>query len=145
MGLTGRLDTIQATILLEKLKNFRKEQNLRRKIAKIYNRALMNNKFVKTQKITELSKSTYSVFSLEYINEKIKKIVVRKLIANNINFNIYYKKPMHLEKVFSQLKYKKNTFPVAENLSRNILCIPIDPYLKRSEINKIVKVINYEK
>ena len=44
---------------------------------------------------------------------------------------MYYKRPMHLEKVFFNLGLKKNSFPKSENLSRNILSIPIDPYMKK--------------
>ncbi len=145
LGLTGRLDSIQATVLLEKLKNFKKEQYSRRKIAKNYVKALQKNKYVKTQKINDNSKSTFSVFSLEFTNQKIKKTILKKLKSNKIQYNVYYKKPMHLEKVFKEYNYKKSNFPIAEKLSENILCIPIDPYIKKAEINKIIKTVNYEK
>ena len=62
IGLTGRLDTIQATVLLEKLKKFRSEQKLRIGIAKIYTNAFKKNKLIKTQKIEKYSLSTFSVF-----------------------------------------------------------------------------------
>ena len=144
LGLTGRLDNIQATVLLEKLKKFKKEENLRIKIAKIYNDSLSKVNSIKTQKINYLSKSTYSVFSLEFKNKKTKKIVLNNLKKNKIGFNIYYKKPMHLEKVFKEYNFKKGDFPVSEKLSENILSIPIDPYLNKKELKKIIKIINYE-
>lgn len=145
LGLTGRLDNIQATVLLEKLKKFKKEENLRIKIAKIYNDSFRKANFIKTQKINYFSRSTYSVFSLEFKNKKIKKIVLNNLKKNKIGFNIYYKKPMHLEKVFKEYDFKKGDFPVSEKLAENILSIPIDPYLNKKEIIKIIKIINYEK
>ena len=52
---------------------------------------------------------------------------------------------MHLEKVFKEYELKKNNFPVSEKLSQNILSIPIDPYIKKNEIKKILKVIKNEK
>ena len=145
LGLTGRLDTIQATVLLEKLKNFKKEQKARIKIAKIYNNTLKNYKYVKTQKVEKFSKSTYSVFSLEFINKNLKNEVLKNFKKNKIEYNVYYKKPMHLEKVFKEYELKKNNFPVSEKLSQNILSIPIDPYIKKNEIKKILKVIKNEK
>ena len=145
LGLTGRLDTIQATVLLEKLKNFKKEQKARIKIAKIYNNTLKNYKYVKTQKVEKFSKSTYSVFSLEFINKNLKNEVLKNFKKNKIEYNVYYKKPMHLEKVFKEYELKKNNFPVSEKLSQNILSIPIDPYIKKNEIKKILKIIKNEK
>jgi len=73
-------------------------------------------------------------------NEKI-----NKLKKNKIGYNIYYKKPMHLEKVFSNLGLKKNSFPVSEKLSRNILSIPIDPYMSKKDVKKIISIINDKK
>ena len=145
LGLTGRLDTIQATVLLEKLKKFKIEQNLRIKIAKIYNKAFKDYKYIKTQKVQKFSKSTYSVFSIELISKRLKNRVVKNLKKNKIGFNIYYKKPMHLEKVFKEYNLKKNDFPISENLSQNILSIPIDPYIKKTEVKKIIQIIKNEK
>ena len=52
---------------------------------------------------------------------------------------------MHLEKVFKEYKLKKNDFPISENLSQNILSIPIDPYIKMNEVKKIIQIIKNEK
>ena len=145
LGLTGRLDTIQATVLLEKLKNFKIELDSRIRIAKIYNKEFQNHKYVKTQKISNLSKSNFSVFSIELTNKKTKKITLKNLKKNNIRYSVYYKKPMHLEKVFKEYNLKRNNFPISEKLSENILSIPIDPYLKKNEIIKIIKIIKNEK
>ena len=142
IGLTGRLDTIQATILLEKLKNFKTEQQSRYNIAKIYNTSLNKNKNIKTQKIEKNSYSTFSVFSIEFLNNKLKNKKIINLKKKNIGFNVYYKKPMHLEKVFSNLGLKKNSFPKSEKLSKNILSIPIDPYMKMKDVYKIIRIIN---
>ena len=98
-------------------------------------------KYVKTQKISNLSKSNFSVFSIELTNKKTKKITLKNLKKNNIRYSVYYKKPMHLEKVFKEYNLKRNNFPISEKLSENILSIPIDPYLKKNEIIKIIKII----
>ena len=142
IGLTGRLDTIQATILLEKLKNSKTEQQSRYNIAKIYNTSLNKNKNIKTQKIEKNSYSTFSVFSIEFLNNKLRNKTIINLKKKNIGFNVYYKKPMHLEKVFSNLGLKKNSFPKSEKLSKNILSIPIDPYMKMKDVYKIIRIIN---
>jgi dTDP-4-amino-4,6-dideoxygalactose transaminase len=142
IGITGRLDTIQATVLLEKLKNFNLEQKSRKRIAEIYQDRFKKTKDVKIQKIEKYTTSTFSVFSLEFSNTTLRNEKMSKLKKNKIGFNIYYRKPMHLEKVFSYLGLKKNSFPVAERLSKNILSIPIDPYMSKKELNRIISVIN---
>lgn len=142
VGLTGRLDTIQATILLEKLKNFKSEQKSRLRIAKIYQNKFKKIKNIQTQKIEKYSTSTFSVFSIEFTNTKLRNKIINKLNKSKIGYNVYYKKPMHLEKVFSYLGHKVNSFPISEKLSKNILAIPIDPYMSKKHINKVMSVIN---
>lgn len=141
IGITGRLDTIQATILLEKLKNFNSEQKSRSRIAKIYYDEF-KKKNIKTQKVEKCSVSTFSVFSIEFPDTKFRNKIINKLKKNKIEYKIYYKKPMHLEKVFFDLGLKKNSFSVSEKLCRNILSIPIDPYMSKKDLNKIISVIN---
>ena len=52
---------------------------------------------------------------------------------------IYYKIPLHLQKVFDYLGYEKGDFPVSEKTSENILSIPMHPYIKTSEQDKILE------
>jgi len=145
IGITGRLDTIQATVLIEKLKNFKSEQKSRKRIAEIYQDGFKKTKNIKIQKIERYAVSTFSVFSLEFSSTKLRNEKINKLKKNKIGYNIYYKKPMHLEKVFSNLGLKKNSFPVSEKLSRNILSIPIDPYMSKKDVKKIISIINDKK
>ena len=133
---------MQATVLLEKLKKFKFEQKLRIKIAKLYNNAFKLNKNINTQKIQDYSLSTFSVFSIEFRNRKLKNQIINKFKKNKIGYNIYYKRPMHLEKVFFNLGLKKKSFLNSENLSKNIISIPIDPYMKLSQVKKVIEIIN---
>jgi UDP-2-acetamido-2-deoxy-ribo-hexuluronate aminotransferase len=70
IGITGRLDTIQATVLIEKLKNFKSEQKSRKRIAEIYQDGFKKTKNIKIQKIERYAVSTFSVFSLEFSSTK---------------------------------------------------------------------------
>ena len=55
---------------------------------------------------------------------------------------IYYKLPLHLQEVFSDLGYNKGDFPVTEDCSRRIFSIPMHPYLNFSELNTIIELLN---
>ena len=144
IGLTGRLDTIQATVLLEKIKYFKKELKKRNYIATFFRKALNKNKKIKLQEINHNCKSAFTVFILIFENQKLKTKVIKSLNKSKINFGIYYKKPFHLQKVFSDYKIQNKNFPQAEKISKLSIAIPIDPYLSNKEINKIIKVINEE-
>ena len=83
---------------------------------------------------------TFSVFSIEFNNYKLKNKVISNL-KNKIDITCIIKDQRILKNFFN-LGLKKNSFPKSENLSRNILSIPIDPYMKKKDIIKIIKIIN---
>ena len=55
---------------------------------------------------------------------------------------IYYPIPLHNQKVFSNLGYKKGDFPISENISERIFSLPMHPYLDKSEQDRILEVLN---
>ena len=63
----------------------------------------------------------------------------KKLSAKNIPTAIHYPKPLHLQKCFKYLGYRKGDFPVSERVSNNIISLPMNPYIIDDEINYIVK------
>lgn len=136
LGINGRMDTIQAAILLEKLKIFPGELHKRNKIAKKYKEYL--NKHVMFQKIPENYSSAWAQFS--FVSEK-RETIIKELNAKKIPNAIYYPKPLHLQEIFSDLGYKKGDFPISEKLSENILSIPMHPYLNDEEISFISDII----
>ena len=143
IGITGRLDTIQATILLEKIKNFTNEIKKKTKIAKIYNKVFINLKNLITPKEFSNFKSAWTCYTLKFKSNNLRNKVLNQLRKKKISSAIYYKKPFHLQKVFNEYNIKENSFKISENLSKVCLSIPIDPYLTTKEIYKITKVIKY--
>jgi UDP-2-acetamido-2-deoxy-ribo-hexuluronate aminotransferase len=55
---------------------------------------------------------------------------------------IYYRLPLHLQKVFEDLKYYRGDFPVTEEVADRIFSLPMHPYLKTKDQNRILKVLN---
>jgi UDP-2-acetamido-2-deoxy-ribo-hexuluronate aminotransferase len=69
--------------------------------------------------------------------------VQSKLKEQGIPTAIHYPMPLHLQECFSYLGYKEGDFPMAEKVSKEIMSLPMNPYLNDEEINYIVKeVIN---
>jgi len=141
IGITGRLDAIQATVLIEKLKRFKIELANRRKIAKIYNYELNKINKIKTPSIQSNLKSAWTVYTILLDTYKTRDKLIKSLKKNQIQYGIYYKKPFHKQKVFKHLKIDQSGFKVSESVSKRCLSIPIDAYLTTKEQKKIINVI----
>ncbi len=137
IGINGRLDTIQAAVLLEKMTIFDSEVRLRRDIAALYNEKIAPD--VRCQFIPAGFNSAWAQFSL-LSNDRT--ALLQRLRAYHIPTAIYYPKTLHCQKAFSYLNYKQDDFPVAARLSQTIFSLPMHPYLDRSEVTYICDVIN---
>lgn len=144
LGLNGRLDTLQAAILIEKLSIFDSEIKMRNKIAKIYSKNLSSN-FIKPH-IPNKYFSSWAQYSIIIKDVKERDKVISSLKKNGIPSMIYYKIPLHLQKVFNYLGYKTGELPISENISNKILSLPMHPYLKNSDqefiIDKLKEISN---
>ena len=112
IGLNGRLDSMQAAVLLEKLTIFDEELEMRNNINSYYRKYLNN-----AQYIQDNYHSAHALFSITLSSHKKREELVNKLKHNKIPNVIYYKYPIHLMKGFSYLKYKNGYFPISENIS----------------------------
>ena len=141
LGINGRLDTIQAAILLEKLSIFEKELKSRNRVAKYYSKNI-NENFRKPY-VPINYESSWAQFSLLAKNNHHKMKIMKRLSKDGIPTMIYYKTPLHLQKCFKKLKYKLGSFPVAEKVSELIFSIPMHPYLKKKDQNFIIESLNH--
>ena len=139
IGLNGRLDTIQAAILLEKMKIFPKELGQRNAIAKKYSQNL--NQYFKCQHVPEGYGSAWAQYSVLAASTKERSICMEKLRDADIPTAIYYPKPLHLQDAFSDLNYSTGDFPVAESISQRIFSLPMHPYLSDDNISKICDIL----
>ena len=139
-GINGRLDTIQAGVLLEKFKIFKDEIKSRQQIANRYNNGI-SDKY-----ITPFIPINYETSWAQYcilLPKNIKRSdVIKKLEINNIPTMVYYPIPLHLQAVYKSLEYKKGDFPISEKISEKILAIPMHPYLDKKKQNIIIEVLN---
>ena len=139
IGLNGRLDTIQAAILLEKMKIFPKELGQRNAIAKKYSQNL--NQYFKCQHVPEGYGSAWAQYSVLAASTKERSICMEKLKDADIPTAIYYPKPLHLQDTFSDLNYSTGDFPVSESISQRIFSLPMHPYLSDDNISKICDIL----
>ncbi len=135
IGVNSRLDTIQAAILLEKLKEFPREFELRNLIAKKYSDELSD--IYNTPTCDEGYMSSWAQYTI--VSEQ-RDIVIDKLKTNNIPVMIYYSKCMHLQTAFTKLGYKEGDFPVSEKLAKSVFSLPMSPFLLEVDQNYILKI-----
>ena len=136
IGLNGRLDSIQAAVLLEKLTIFDEEKEMRKKIDSKY-RDFFNN----AQYHPKNYSSANALFSIILGSKSYRDSLIKKLSKNNIPTVIYYKFPIHLMKGFKYLGYNSGDLPVSESLSKKIVSLPMHPYIKEEEIESLINFI----
>ena len=125
IGIGGRLDTIQAAILLAKLPYFKEELSERQKVADHYSNALHNYFQVPVIKTGRIS--TWAQYTIRINNRGV---ALQKLKENGIPSAIYYPTPLHLQECFKYLNYKKGDFEIAETASKEVLSLPINAFMK---------------
>ena len=136
LGLNARCDTIQAAVLLAKLKLFPGEVEMRQVVADRYRAGLKD--LVSVQTIPEGCVSVYAQFCPR--SPKFAEIQAA-LKAADVPTARYYPIPMHLLGATEYLGYKKGDMPVAEACAADIFALPMHPYLKNEDIDRICGVI----
>ncbi len=135
MGRNSRLDEIQAAVLRVKLKYIDLWNEKRNLLAELY---VKNLEGIKIQKIILGGRSNYHVFVIE--SNKRKKLQ-EFLEKEGISTLIHYPIPIHLQKSYKHLGYKKGDFPHAERIAKKIVSLPIYPHLDPKHIKTITKHI----
>ncbi len=136
IGINGRLDTMQAAILLAKMEIFEEEIGLRNKVAARYSEKLKGK--IVTPFIEKHCISAWAQYSLqtEHRDEMLK-----KLKSRGVPTAVYYPKPLHLQDAFKHLGYSRGDFPVSERIADSIFSIPMHPYLNEPDQDYIVNAI----
>lgn len=138
LGINGRLDTIQAAILLEKIEIFDDEIVKRQKVAEAYERGIRNS----SVKLPTVGSANTSVFAQYTILSSERDALAISLKEAGIPSVSYYAVPLHLQPVFADLGYRKGQFPVTEYVAERGLSLPMNPYLAEKEIAAVCDVIS---
>lgn len=140
IGISSRLDGIQANILLSKINHLDKWNEKRRRIALTYSRLLKDTLPIEISSKISNIKHVYHQYTIRI--KKGKRDILKTDLDNaGIQTMIYYPTPLHLLKAMRYLGYKKGDFPVAEAASKEVLSLPIYPELRLKEIQLITNSI----
>ncbi len=141
IGVNGRLDTLQAGILLAKFDIFPEEIALRQQVAQRYTELLSHYLSPITPYLPPDTKSAWAQYSILAKDSAQRTALQNKLKEVQIPTAIYYPKPLHLQSAFSDLGYKNGDFPVSEDCSDRIFSLPMHPYLAEEDLKKIAEII----
>lgn len=136
LGVNGRMDTLQAAVLLAKLDVFPDEVEARARIAARYGELLRDA--VETPYIETLNTSVYAQYTVQVDHQE----ETRKILSGNgIPTAVHYPVPLHLQPVFSGLNLPNGSFPIAESAARRVLSLPMHPYLMDTELLRITSAL----
>ncbi len=139
LGINGRMDTIQAAILLEILEVFPDEVQKRENLGQTYSEGLAHLDGLETPRIGELNTSVYAQFT---ILAELREEIQQYLKVKDIPSVAYYAVPLHLQPVFNHLGHRVGDFPVTEKVANECLSLPMSPYLTQEDQAKVIDAIS---
>ena len=140
LGLNGRMDTLQAAILLEIFELFPEEVEKRNQIGEYYSSQLNKIDYLQIPVIGEGNTSVYAQYT---ILGKDRKRIQMALKSADIPSVSYYSVPLHLQPVFNGLEQNVGDFPVTEKVATRCLSLPMSPYLTNEEQEKVIQAIKF--
>ena len=136
VGTNGRLDTLQAAVLLAKLPHFETEVAARRRIGRRYSERLCD--VCVTPAITPGNTHVYAQYT---VRAPDREALAAALKTQGVPSAVYYPKCLHEQPVFASLGYKWGDFPAAEKASREVLSLPMHPFLGDEDQDRIVAAV----
>jgi UDP-2-acetamido-2-deoxy-ribo-hexuluronate aminotransferase len=142
LGLTGRLDSIQAAVLLAKLEIFDDEVAARERVAAVYAR-LIEAEFgqggpVRPPWVAPGNTSVYAQYTVEV---DAREIVETRMKALGVPTAVHYPMSLHEQPVFGYLGQPAGSFPVSEAAARRVLSLPMHPYLTEAQQQQVVAAL----
>jgi dTDP-4-amino-4,6-dideoxygalactose transaminase len=139
LGLTGRLDTMQAAILIEKLKIFEDEIAARNRIADRYARGFGN--LVAVPRLASGCSSVWAQYTIRLPNGTDRDGFAAALKAQGIPTAIYYPKSMHQQTAYRDFPVAEGGLPVSERLSGDVISLPMHAYLNQPTQDRIIAAV----
>jgi len=136
VGINGRLDTIQAAVLLAKLEVFDAEIATRVRLARAYNELLQGA--VVTPYVEPHNTCVYAQYTIQ-VDER--QALQEELTANGIPTAVHYPVPLHLQPAFSVPGVGRGSFPYAEAAAERVDSLPMHPYLSHGDQARAAKIV----
>ena len=136
IGMNGRLDTIQAAILLEKLTIFDDEVSLRQAVADRYSKGL--KEFVQIPVVIPGATSVWAQYTISISNRDV---LAARLREQAIPTAIHYPKPLHRQPAYESYPRAPEGLPISELMASRVLSLPMHPYLNPDTQARIIEAV----
>jgi UDP-2-acetamido-2-deoxy-ribo-hexuluronate aminotransferase len=136
LGMNGRFDTLQAAVVLAKLPHFTAEIEARGRIGARYSELLQD--VCQTPGVRDGNVHVYAQYTIRVPNRDS---LGAKLKDAGIPTAVYYPKCLHEQPVFANLGYQWGDFPVAEKTSREVISLPMHPFLSDTDQDRVVEAV----
>jgi len=137
-GRNARMDVLQATLLLERLKRLDDINKRRRQNANLYRRLIKSPKV----KVPQCRQHEYNIFHTFVVQVERRNELKDFLHQNGVDSVIHYPIPIHLQEAAKALGHKRGDFPVTERQADMILSLPVHPYLSEGDIEQVAATID---
>jgi dTDP-4-amino-4,6-dideoxygalactose transaminase len=137
IGMNSRLDTIQAAVLLEKLKIFADEIVKREAVARRYS-AAFEGRIRRTPKVIDGGQSVWAQYVIEHENRDG---LQAHLSAHAVPSMVYYPVPIHQQDFAARFAPPDGSLPVTEEASRHVLALPMHPYLGAADQDRVIDLV----
>jgi dTDP-4-amino-4,6-dideoxygalactose transaminase len=139
IGINGRLDTIQAAVLIEKLAVFADELAARARIARHYGEALRDVAIV--PQVPDGLSSVWALYTIR-LPARARADVMAALAAQGIPTVVYYPKPLHRQAAYRHYPLAGNGLPITDRLADEVLSLPMHAYLDAAIQDRIVAALH---
>src|SRR6266851_2561908 len=139
LGLTARLDTMQAAILIEKLKIFEDEIATRNVVAERYARGLGN--IVSVPRLASGCTSVWAQYTIRLPKGSDRDAFAAALKAQGIPTSIYYPKSMHQQTAYRDFPVADGGVPISEALSADVISLPMNDYIDEPTQERIIRAV----
>ncbi len=136
IGMTGRLDTLQAAVLIEKLKIFQDEIEARNRVAARYAAGLNDVAIV-----PEVASGYGSVWAQYSIRVEKRDALAAVLQTRGVPTAIYYPKPLHRQEPYKRYPVSGNGLPVTDKLAAEVISLPMHPYLDEPTQERVIAAV----
>jgi len=136
IGINGRLDDLQAAVLLAKFRHFPEEVARRAAAGAYYSEALRD-----VVTVPELSPGNTHVYAQYSIRTPLRDTLAAHLSENGVPTAIHYPVPLHRQEAFAHLGYGEDDFPVSSAVSREILSLPMSAFLSREDQDEVIRQV----
>lgn len=136
VGINGRLDTVQAAVLIEKLSIFEEELEARERVAQRYSEGLRG--IVRTPAVAANARSAWAQYTLRLGRRDA---IAAALTRRNMPTAVHYPRPLHQQAAYRGCPIPAAGLPVSERLSSEVLSLPMHPYLHPETQNRIIEAV----